>query len=104
MKVAVSDDAVNAEDNAEVYAELIQCLDDTSMNLIFCDAKDNGREALAILRAHYMSTEKPRVIVLYTELISLVKGCDEDLTQFILRAETVKAQLVKAGETLSDSL
>ena len=100
----VSDDALDAEDNAEVYAELIQCLDDTSMNLIFRDARDNGREALAILRAHYMSTEKPRVIALYTELINLVKGCDEDLTQFILRAETVKAQLVKAGETISDSL
>ena len=96
--------SVDREDNAEVYAELIQCLDDTSINLVFRDAKDNGREALAILRAHYMSSEKPRVIALYTELISLTKGCDEDLTKFILRAETVKAQLVRAGETISDSL
>ena len=63
-----------------------------------------GREALKILRSHYMSAEKPRVIASYTELISLVKGCDEDLTNFILQAETVKALLVKAGETISDSL
>ena len=98
------DTDVDDEDNADVYAELIQCLDDTSINLIFRDARDKGREALAILRSHYMSAEKPRVIALYTELISLVKGCDEDLTQFMLRAETVKAQLVKAGETISDSL
>ena len=31
---------VSDEDNAEVYAELIQCLDDVSLNLIFRYAKD----------------------------------------------------------------
>ena len=32
--------------NAEVFAELIQCLDDRSINLIIRDARDNGRKAL----------------------------------------------------------
>ena len=31
----VRDDALDAKDNAEVYAQLIQCLDDTSINLVF---------------------------------------------------------------------
>lgn len=95
---------VSAEDSADTYAELIQCLDDTSLNLVFRDAKDDAREALKILRAHYMSSEKPRVIALYTEMIALEKSPGEELTQYILRAETVKAQLVKAGETIADSL
>lgn len=97
-------ETVDKEKDADAYAELIQCLDDMSLNLIFRDAKDQSRKALEILRSHYMSSEKPRVIALYSELISLTKNPTEDLTQYTLRAETVKAQLVKSGETISDSL
>lgn len=36
---------LNAEKNAEAFAELVQCLDDRSLSLVLRDAKDNGREA-----------------------------------------------------------
>ena len=98
------EDEVDLDDNAKVYAELIQCLDDTSINLVFRDARDDAGQALTILRSHYMFAEKPRFIALYTEMINLAKRSEEELTQFILRAETVKAQVVKAGEEISDSL
>jgi hypothetical protein len=104
LEGGVKDEDVDPEDNADVYAELIQCLDDRSLNLILRDAKDDGRAALGILREHYQSNEKPRVIAMYSEFVSIAKKENEDLTDFIIRAETVKAQLVKAGEVISDSL
>ena len=48
--------------NATVFAELIQYLDDKSLLL---DGKDNGRKALWILREHYLSKGKPKVISIY---------------------------------------
>ena len=55
------------------------------------DAKDDGREALQILRDHYMDKSKPRVIALYTELTSQKKGHAESITEYVLRAETAAA-------------
>ena len=39
----VSAEAPNAEKNAQVFAELVQLLDDTSLSLIMRDAKDKGK-------------------------------------------------------------
>ena len=61
----------DAVKNADAFAELIQVLDDRSLSLVIRDAADDGRKALAILREHYLSKGKPRVISLYTELTSL---------------------------------
>lgn len=72
-------------------AQLIQCLDDRSLSLVMRDAKDDGREALQILRDHYMGKSKPRVIALYTELTSQQKGHAESITEYVLRAETAAA-------------
>ena len=94
----------DVEKNIDVFAQLIQCLDDRSLSLVMRDAKDNGRKALKILRNHYMGKSKPRVLALYTELTSLQKGHDECITDYVLRAETAAASLKSAGETVSDSL
>ena len=61
----VPDDAAH---NADVFAELIQCLDDRSLTLAMRDARDDGRKALATLREHYIGKGKPIIIALYTEL------------------------------------
>ena len=67
--VTVQPTAANdAEKNAEVYAELIQYIDDRSLSLVLRDAADDGRKALQILREHYMGKGKPRIITLWTEL------------------------------------
>ena len=64
----------DAVKNADAYAELIQLLDDKSLSLIIRDAANDGRKALAILREHYLSKGKPRVITLYrTNLAKEVK-------------------------------
>ena len=63
--------ATNAAKNADVFAELVHCIDDKSLQLIMQDAKDDGKAALKILRDHYRGSSKPSVISLYTELTSL---------------------------------
>ncbi len=95
---------VDVDKNAECFAELVQILDDRSLSLIIRDARDNGREALRILRQHYLPKGKPRVITLYTELTSLIKGETESVTDYIIRAESAASSLRDTGETISDSL
>ena len=89
--------------NAEVFAELVQCLDDRSISLIIRDAKNDGKKALEILKLHYQPKGKARVITLYTQLTSLIKG-SESVTDYVIRAETIAAALRDAEETISDSL
>ena len=52
--------------NKWAYAELVQVLDERSLQLIINDAPDNGRLALQVLRQHFAiaSTEKPRILKL----------------------------------------
>ena len=59
---------------------------------------------MSILREHYQSTWKPRVITLYTELTSLKMAGDENVIDYILRAETAATSLKTERETISDSL
>lgn len=42
---------------------------------------DNGREALKIIRVHYVGSGKPRIIVLYNTLTNLSKGNKESITE-----------------------
>ena len=77
---AADDVEITAAKNEETFAELIQFLDDKSLALVMRDARDDGRKALKILRAHYAGTGKPRIISLYTELTSLVKSEHETVT------------------------
>ena len=68
------------------------------------DAKDQGREALKILRDYYAGKGKPRVISLYHELTSLHKTADQTPMDYIITAERLTNALRNAGETISDSL
>ena len=98
------DEKVDQTKNAEVFAELVQLLDDRSLSLVMRDALHDGRKALSILRTHYMPKGKPRVITLYTELTSLHKDENTSVTDYVLRAEGIAAALRDAGETISDGL
>ena len=99
-----TDAEIDADKNAEAFAELIQFLDDKSLSLVMRDAMDNGKKALEILRQHYAGSGKPRIISLYTELTSLTKRSDESVTDYVIRAETAAAALNNANENVSDSL
>lgn len=96
--------SVDSSKNADVYCELVQCLDDKSLSLIIRDAKNDGRKSLEILHDHFLGSSKPRIISLYCELTALhMKEC-ENVTEYILRAEKTSTSLLNAGETISDSL
>ena len=92
------------EKNAQAFAELTLYLDSRSLSLIMRDARDDGKAALSILRNHYLSSSKPRVINLYNELTSLLKRSDESITDYVLCAETSAVMLKAANEIISDSL
>ena len=81
---AANDEDINADQNEEVFAELVQVLDDKSLTLIMRDAVDNGREAIKILREHYASNRTPRISTLYTELTSLSAGRDQFVTGYLI--------------------
>ena len=57
-----------------------------------------------ILREHYTPSGKRKVIALYTELTSLKLQPNEEVTDYMIRAETAAASLKRAGEVVSDSL
>ncbi|CAB4014022.1 Hypothetical predicted protein, partial [Paramuricea clavata] len=98
LKETVESAEPNEAKNADVYAELIQVLDDRSLSLVMRDAKDDGKKAISILREHYMSSGKPKIIALYTKLTTLNKGEAESVTDYMLRAEAATAALKNAGE------
>ena len=92
------------EKNIDVFAELIQYLDDTSLSIIMREASDDGRKSIKLLREHYCGTGKPRILALYSTLTSLQMADDEHTTDYVLRAEKAWTALKNAGEQISDSL
>ena len=68
----------------EAFVELVQFVDDRSLSLIICDAKEDGRKALQTLRDHYSGRCKPRIIALYTELTTLKMGENETVTDHMI--------------------
>ena len=90
-----SDDMDFVKKNATVFTKLIQYLDDKSLSLVMRDARDNGRKALAILREHYLSKEKPEVISLSTEL-TFLRSESEYITDYIIRTENIFNALKKS--------
>ena len=103
-KVIEAEVVGDEESNAEVYAVLVQTLDDKSLNLIIRDAPDDGRKAMKILQDYYLGTSKPLIISLYNELTSLKKGCAESVTEYMIRAEKSATRLKQAEEVVSDGL
>ena len=74
------------------------------MPIVMREAVDDGSKALKILRSHYASQGKPRIIALYTELTSLKMESGETVTGYIIRAEKTVTSLRNAKEVISDGL
>ena len=92
------------ERNKEAYAELVQFPDDKGLSLILREAADNERKSLNILRGHYAGKRKPGVISLYTQLTSFKNGTNENVTDYVIRTETILTATRNAGQTVDDAL
>ena len=68
------------------------------------DALNDGRKAFQILKEHYAGSGKPRIISLYTQLTSPKKKPGEQMTDYILRAESNANAQRNAKEVISDGL
>ena len=104
LKAGEADDEDFEEKNKWAFAELVQYIDEKSLQLVMVDAMNKGREALQILRSHHASTEKPKILTLYEELTTLRHSKEEDITDYILRAERAATGLRSAGERITDNL
>jgi hypothetical protein len=100
----VDDDADFDAKNRWAYAELVQVLDERSLQIIMADSPNDGRNSLKTLKQHYASTEKPRVLKLYEELTTIRMSPDEDVTDYLIRAERAATGLNAAGENITDNL
>ena len=97
--------AVVSQDKKErCFAELVQFLDDRSLQLIRRDANEDGRAAIEILREHYAGTSECRILSLITTLATMKMSAKEDVTDYVLRCETAANALDQAGEPVSDRI
>ena len=108
LKETVFNPPVNNDSSREkdenACGELIQFLDDRSLELVMSEAADNGYRALQILLEHYSGHSKPRIITLYHQLTTLNKKEGKNVTDFIIRAESAATALKAANENVSDAL
>ena len=68
------------------------------------DTRNDGKAAFKILKDHYASTEKPRILTLYEILTTLTMTTQEDITDYMIRAERSATGLRAAGEQITDNL
>ena len=51
------------------------------------DTRNDGKAAFKVLKDQYASTEKPRILTLYETLTTLTMNTEEDITDYMIRAE-----------------
>ena len=89
------EDVPDAGKNADVYAELIQLLDDRSLALIMRDAKEDSKKALQILKEHYMSLEVVKGMNITDKTSKICETCTLGKTrEFRSRLPDEKAKLL----------
>ncbi|KAF2346530.1 Reverse transcriptase RNA-dependent DNA polymerase [Trinorchestia longiramus] len=96
--------SLDVEKNKQVFSKPVQRLDDKSLSLIIRDAYGDGRKSMKILGDHYLGSSKPRIISLHCKLAALKMQNGENVTDYLLRAETTASYLKRAGEMISDGL
>ena len=72
--------------------------------IVKSECKRNGPEAWKRLTAHFSSSEMPRMMNLLEQLTSLSLKSTEEMTDYLIRAETLSSSLEVAGEKSSKKL
>ena len=86
----------------EAFSELVQVLDSRSLHLVMRDARDNGREAMRILRNHYAGRGKQRIVSLYKNLCNIKMKDGMNLTDYIIKGESVAAAFLLVKSSVTD--
>ena len=68
------------------------------------DCKGDGPKAWQLLRDHFNSTERPRLMNLLEKFTALRLEPTESMVDYLIRAEYVSKQLVLAGEKVSENM
>ena len=97
-------DTSNDDEKYNFWAEPVQCLDKRSIMILKAECKGNEPEAWKRLTALYSSSETPRVMNMVEQLTSLLLKLTEDMTDYLIRAETLSSSLEVAGEKISEKL
>ena len=97
-------DASNDDEKYNIWAQLVQCLDKRSIMMLKSECKGNGPEAWKRLTAHFSSSGTLRVMNLLEQLTSLSLKPTEEMTDYLIRAETLSSSLEVAGEKISEKL
>ena len=92
------------DNNRRAYTELVKFLDERFLQLVIHDTDNKCRAAFWILKEHYASTEKPRILSLYKELTTLKMTTEGDATDYLICVELAATGLRKAGEVITDNL
>ena len=89
-----------------MFAELVYTAFGRKISFIsdVCDAKNNEREALRILRVYYAESIKPRIISLNNQLTTSKKSHSESINDYIIRAENAATALNADDKAVSDLL
>ena len=93
-------DTCNDDEKYNIWAELMQCLDKRSIMMLESECEGNGPEAWKWLTAHFSSSDTPRVMNLLEHLTSLSLKPTEEMTDYLIRAETLSSSLEITGENL----
>ena len=75
-------EATDENKNADAFSELILCLNNRNLSLAMSDVRNDCGKALIILRGHYRSKGKPKIISLYTELTTLRTTSEENVCDY----------------------
>ena len=95
-------DAPNDDEKYNISTEFVQCLDKRSIMMLNSECKRNGPEAWKRLTAHCSSSETPRVMNLLEQLTSLPLKPTQEMTDYLIRAETFSSSLEVTGEKISE--
>ena len=83
--------------NLYLYHLIVQCLDDDPLQLVACQAKNDGRKAYKLLGEKYLGNFNARKICALNELALLKQGKNETISTYISRVDLLIQKLKQFG-------
>ena len=100
----LGDEVSNVDEKYHIWSEMMQCLDKRFIMMLKSECKGDSPEEWKRLQAHFSSSEMPRVKNLLGQLTSLSLKPSEEMTDCLIRAETLSSSLEVAREKISEKL